>query len=353
MTFHHTPKYKQTRLWNLARGSRIGTFVRICKGLRREIGGWMQTEEVVRPSVAQVTRSIEALRAGDAGANGDESEDGPIFLLSTGWRAGSTLLQRVLVTDPRLLIWGEPLAEMGLVSRITEMVSDSLSPRDLNLWYDQDYRDLSALTTSWIATLSPPGSDLRLALRSLLDQWLGQPARRLGFVRWGLKEVRWSAAEAVLLRWVFPRAKFVIISRHPYDCYRSFIDSGWSQLYYRHPEVRIDSAAGFAQHWNRLAVAWSELPAGFPAFHLTYEDLIGGNVDFRELEAFLGIKIVERVALAASVGGTAVRNRLNWCERLIIAREAAEGMRALGYSASEGETKAKLKCFQSGASRIA
>jgi hypothetical protein len=70
---------------------------------------------------------------------------------------------------------------------------------------------------------------------------------------------------------------------------------------------------------------------GFPAFHIKYEDLINGKVDFRELESWLGIEIKEEMALSASVGGTAVRGRLNWYERLIIKREAAAGMHALGY----------------------
>ena len=39
-------------------------------------------------------------------------------------------------------------------------------------------------------------------------------------------------------------------------------------------------------------------------------------------------------ALSASVGRTAVRNRLSWYERLIIGHEAAGGMHALGYSKS-------------------
>jgi hypothetical protein len=344
---------KEARFWSWARGSWVGSLVRTYRSYAHEFSSWLQSEPETFPSVAQLTRSIQALRCGPSDSNSKESEESPIFLMSTGWRAGSTLLQRVLVTDPRLLVWGEPLAEMGLLSRLTEMVSNSLSPRDLKLWYEQDNLDLSSLTTSWIATLSPPGSDLRNALRGLFVQWLGGPARRRGFVRWGLKEVRLGGAEASLLYWLFPRAKFVVISRHPYDCYRSFTDSGWHQLYYRHPEVRIDSAAGFAKHWNRLALSWAELPVGFPVFHIKYEDLTSGKVDFRELESFLGIEINEGIALSASVGGTAVRNRLSWYERLIIAHETAEGMLALGYSKSEQGTRAQDQRFPSKVSRTA
>jgi hypothetical protein len=65
---------------------------------------------------------------------------------------------------------------------------------------------------------------------------------------------------------------------------------------------------------------------------LKYEDLIVGKVDFRKLESWLGIEVKEKVALDVSVGGTAKRSRITWYERLIIAREAAEGMKALDYA---------------------
>lgn len=333
MPFAKAAKYKETRAWIWARSTWLGELSRVCKSCRRELKSWARSEPADFRPREQLAESIRALRncASETGDSGNYTE-APIFLLSTGWRAGSTLLQRILVTDPRLLVWGEPFGEMGLVSRVADMVSSFLSPRDLQLWYEQSDSALSSLTTSWIATLSPSGDEFRSALRSLFDQWLGEPARRRGFARWGLKEVRLGPTEASLLYWLFPRAKFVILSRHPYDCYRSFAGSGWERLYYRYPEVRIDSAAAFARHWNRLVVGLSDLPAGFPSFRVKYEDLVSRQVNFRELESWLGIEIREDLALSASVGGTAVRSRLNWVDRFVIAREAHAGMHALGYS---------------------
>jgi len=302
----------------------------------RECWEWMRCKQVTVPSVEQMTKSIAALRSGTSNAiNAEKETDTPIFLLATGWRAGSTLLQRILVTDPRVLLWGEPLGDLALPSKIAEMVSHISELYLLKERFIQDNLTSGAMATSWIATLYPPGDDFRLALRSLFDRWLGEPARQRGFARWGLKEVRLGAAEACLLHWLYPHAKFVILSRHPYDCYRSLADSGWHHVYYRRPDVRVDSAAGFARHWNRLAVSWSELPTGFPCFHIKYEDLTNGRVDFRKLESWLGIEIRESTALSVFVGRTAVRQRLSWYERLVISYEAGPGMQALGYSRSE------------------
>jgi hypothetical protein len=220
---------------------------------------------------------------------------------------------------------------MALVTRIAEALNQFSTFPLKEKSYIQDDLTSARMVTSWIANLYPPAHDFRLALRSLFDRWLGEPARQRGFARWGFKEVRLGATEASLLHWLYPRAKFVILSRHPYDGYRSLADARWL-VYFRRPDMPVDSAAAFARHWNRLALSWSELPQGFPSTHIKYEDLISGKVDFRELEFWLGLEIKENVALSVSVQHTAARHRLNWYERLIIRHEAGGGMHALGYS---------------------
>ncbi len=303
------------------------------RSVAREFWDWAQRKQATVPSVNRLTESLAALQTPSLdAANRERDIEEPIFLLATGWRTGSTLLQRILVTDPKVLLWGEPFGELALPSRIAEMVSQLPDFVQLKERTIHDNATSSTMATSWIATLYPPGEDFRSALRCLFERWLGDPARHRGFARWGFKDVRLGATEAQLLHWLYPKAKFVILSRHPYDCYRSLADSRWHHVYYRRPDVRVDSAAGFARHWNRLALSWSELPNGFPAIHVKYEDLVGGRVDFRKLESWLGIAVREDVALSVAVGHTAVRPRLSWHERFIIAREAGPGMRALGYS---------------------
>lgn len=239
-------------------------------------------------------------------------------------------MQRILVTDSRLLLWGEPLGEMALAGRIAEMISHLEQPIKWGVWENQPDANSPTLATTWIANFYPSITYFRAALRRLFDEWLAIPARKRGFTRWGFKEVRQSATEATLLHWLFPNAKFVVISRHPYHSYRSIADPRWVP-YYRYPDIRVGSAASFAHHWNRVALSWFDLPVGFPYFHIKYEDLVSGKVDFRQLESWLGIEIKEQVALSVRVGGTAKREGLTWYERSIIAREAGAGMRALGY----------------------
>ena len=325
-------KYKQSRAWRKLRETWLGNFSRGCKGCWRELRAWSRAESVQMPDVDQLNKALAILQTHALQATDENEHEAPIFLLSTGWRAGSTLLQRILVTDSRLLLWGEPLGEMTIVSRIAELVSHSISRRNLEVWQRQQDPTSLDLSTSWVANLYPRGSDFRLGVRSLFDRWMREPARLLGFDRWGFKEVRLGATEAALLHWLYPNAKFLIISRHPYDSYQSLADAAWGQVYYRYPDVPAESAGSFARHWNRLALSWSQLPPDFPSVHIKYEDLIAAKVDFRRLESWLGLEIRENTALKVSVGGTAKRARLTWYERMIIAREAANGMRALGYS---------------------
>ena len=357
MGFAKVQNYKQTRVWAWARSSWLGESVRAsrsyrgkfwswapksqiatslkaCRKCGHQLREWARSERVTVLHVDQLVRSITALHmCTPIAVESERDTEAPIFLLSTAMRTGSTLLQRILVTDPHVLLWGEPFGELDPVSRMAEMVSHSISPWNLE-WSDNLNRTSPSIATSWIADLYPPGEDFRLAIRRFFDRWLSEPARQLGFDRWGLKEVRLGATEAVLLQWLYPRAKFVILSRHPYDSYRSLADSGWLVHARRPdgPDIPINSAAAFARLWNRMALSWSELPLGFPAVHIKYEDLTSGKVDFRALESWLGIEIKENVALSVAVGGTAKRAQLSWYEQLIVAREAAAGMRALGYS---------------------
>lgn len=299
----------------------------------REAWDWARCQQVILPSVEELSESLGAVDAlGNTYEPEDTENESPIFLLATSWRSGSTLLQRILVTDPQVLLWGEPLGDLALVSDLVGTLTRLSTLPHLKQRLEENDSIFSSLATSWIATLYPPGLDFRAGLRSLLTRWLGEPARKRGFGRWGFKEVRLGAAEATLLRWLYPKAKFVLLSRSPYDCYRSLSDSRWRDVYHRSPDVRVDSAAMMARHWNRIALSWSELRPGFPAVRIRYEDIVGGRLDYRELESWLGIRIREDVALSQFVGKTAQRSRLGWWERKIISCEARAGMRFLGYS---------------------
>lgn len=257
----------------------------------------------------------------------DEASE-PVFLLATSWRTGSTLLQRVLMTDPSLFIWGEPWGRMSLFPRLADAVCaiDAEWPRDKHLVTNLEADPTKDFVA---ANLFPPGSDFRAALRDFLVRWFEPAASARGFSRWGFKEVRLGAAEALVLRWLFPRARFIVLLRHPYDAYRSCKD--WT-LYDRWPDRVVDSAASFARHWNRLAMSWREAEDLDPVV-LKYEDVVAEGFDFRALESRLGLKLDEGSALGSRVGGTRDKREPTREEKRVVAEEAREGMETYGYPA--------------------
>jgi len=284
----------------------------------------------IGPHPREVSAALERLGPFETPAPGEEGAS-PVFVLGTGWRTGSTLLQRVLMTDRRLMLWGEPLGRIGLLTRLSEAVC-GMQPG----WPPEEYwlerRPPGDPTTSWIANLFPPADDFRASLRALFERWLGEPARARGYARWGFKEVRLGAAEATMLRWLYPSTQFVVSSRHPIAAYRSVKGSArdWS-LYARWPDRRVDCVVSFARHWDSLASSWDHAPTGLAPFVVRYEDLAAGG-DLAPLASRLGLSLDPAPALATRVGETVRPAALSALEGLLLRRETRNGRRAMGYS---------------------
>jgi hypothetical protein len=187
----------------------------------------------------------------DAQNNLASEPDGnsPIFVLAAGWRSGSTLVQRMLVSSHEAIIWGEPYGRSGLIQALTGAACGLTQD-----WPQQGHFGTDAVFSQpenhWIANLFPPAHAMKEALLSPLYALLEQPARDLGFNRFGLKEVRLQALHARFLQWAYPSARFVFLVRNPYDAWLSA--RGMGLLSHWSGPV-MDDAAKFAAHWTRLA----------------------------------------------------------------------------------------------------
>src|SRR5882757_9964150 len=118
----------------------------------RELWDWMRCKRLTPTSVLELRKSLSALDRSDDFCEGSDAQ-GPIFLLATGWRSGSTLLQRILVTDPKVLLWGEPLGEMALVPELAAILSRLATLPGLKENSAAGSSVFHSLATSWIATL--------------------------------------------------------------------------------------------------------------------------------------------------------------------------------------------------------
>lgn len=225
-------------------------------------------------------------------------------MLACGWRSGSTLVQRIIMTDERVLIWGEPLGRLAPLTRVSDLVAQAGESPPPSQFTDLGRLDAADPVADWIANLFPGGGDLRGGLRAWLDRWLAVPARDRGYKRWGLKDVRLGSADALVLRWLYPRAHLVVLVRDPFDAWRSLrtVAEEWGP-FERYPDRPVHDAAAFGRFWNRLAVSWSDPQGPAHVFRLRYEDVVAGELG--DLDTRLGLDLEPARALAARVGASA------------------------------------------------
>ena len=225
------------------------------------------------------------------GAQRSEPDDArPVFLLSAGWRSGSTLLQRLICSSGEIVMWGEPLGESGVMAKL----ADSLTVFERQ-WPPDPYVSsdlpLESFSDSWIANITPPIESLRQAHRAFFDTWLAKPAMDIyGRQLWGSKEVRLTIEHALYLKWLYPNARFVFIYRHLFDAYLSWRGNSWLSEW---PGYYSYSPIAYARHWKLLVSGFLDGHQEVDAMLIRYEDLIAGKVDLAKLASHIGIARID------------------------------------------------------------
>lgn len=280
------------------------------------------------PSLAAGVRQLQALCPADPA--GDTAA--PIFLLSAGWRSGSTMLQRLIMSDRRVLIWGEPYDECGLIQALAQGMQ-AFRPGWPPKEYFYDGTPPDQLTGEWIANLFPSLADWRRGQRALLDAMFSEPAQRAGAARWGIKEVRLTADHCHYLRWLYPHARFVFLYRDPLEAYRSYSRYGrsWYDVF---PGRPVFTPTQFGRHWRLLMEGYLQEAKALDALLVKYEDLVAGRVALDELDRQLDIR-VDRGVLQRKVGSSergGEKVRVNALERWLLRRAVGPAAAQLGYT---------------------
>lgn len=268
------------------------------------------------------------IRLDQAGQPLPETTESPIFVAGTLWRCGSTLLQRIIMSDPRVLIWGEPIEDRAIVERFTEIVS---TPGLIKPFWIGD-RPLSDLQTTPNHLLWPDAADFKAGMRSMFDTWLGAPARRRGFQQWGLKEVRWTGSDILFLRWLYPRSRIFLIVRDPVESYRSLLRYYYREsrgYYIKWPDRRVNSARTYAENWSEMVLSYIELAKWEPYTLLQYQNLIDGSVDIPALGHANGLDLNGKLALSARVNTGAFQKLLSPADEEEILQVTADSQHKL------------------------
>jgi hypothetical protein len=262
-----------------------------------------------------------------------DPDDAPIFVLSAGWRSGSTLVQRLIASDASVLMWGEPFEDYGIVHRLTQTI-ELFGPGDAHLSNSIEHLQ-GALSNQWIANLNPGAAALRSAHRAFFETLFSNPAKARGYRRWGCKTVRLNANHAHYLRWVFPEAKFVFLIRHPLHSFASYRGRRW---FYLRPGLQVRHSRQFLGHWQKLASSFLAQSAALGALVVRYEDLKAGNPTVDALGRHLGVRINYDV-LTEKIGASAdKRQPTNVWTRLVLGRQLGDLCDRLGYGLS-GEVR--------------
>ena len=240
-------------------------------------------------------------------ASGPAGEaDAPVLLLSAAWRSGSTLLQRLVSSTGEVLVWGEPYERGACIRRMAEMFrgfDESWPPEN----YVNARPTPGEFTDTWTANLYPPPESLLDAHRRFFDTLFAEPARRLGFSRWGLKTVRLGGEHALYLKALYPAAPVVFLVRNPYDAWLSYRvlhdrrpTSRW--WHYRWPDMAVSTAAEFGLVWRSLVTSFREVAHDVGALTITYGALGRGDV-VDDLCSHIGID-VEPSVLESVIGSS-------------------------------------------------
>ena len=261
------------------------------------------------------------------------SESTPIFILSAGWRSGSTLLQRLVSSNPKVLIWGEPYDHALLFNQLSLPLGAFHAKWPLDRWFATS--DTSNLTRSFIANYYPPMQELKKAHYAFMRALFESPAASLGRPIWGVKTVR-QATISRYLKWLYPKAKFLYLIRNPYNAYKSLKKIlGYSRvtLFLRWPDYIVSTAAAFAVLWRFCLESFLRDSEATGAIFISYEALLNDPAMFEKLQSYLNLELDRDVLniRADFQHSSHEESKITLKERAIIRFVAGEFASLLGY----------------------
>jgi hypothetical protein len=261
-----------------------------------------------------------------------EHEPSPIFILAAGWGSGSTLLQRLVISLDKSIVWGEPLDQGGPIHRLSGMLNPIREDWPPNKHFIQQTSSqqthTETLSNKWIANLMPPFEQLRLAHRAFLQTWLGVQDNGQETQYWGLKEVRLTIDHARYLKWLFPKARFIFLYRDLYSSYLSCKGVKWISIW---PTYRVSPPSAFAHHWRYLLEGFISGYSDVGGLLVRYEDVINGKTTPQQIADYLGISAFDTNVLGTKLGTRGGKKKLSYYERFILNSIGGKLRSSLGY----------------------
>lgn len=267
--------------------------------------------------------------------NTDNRTASPVFLFAAGWRSGSTLLQRLIISSGQVLMWGEAGGALNTLHDTAERYAQMVGPGNVAFRHGmggsggdslKNFREKGeAGVHEWIACMNMPEEAIYSGLRSFFDHIYSDPAAEMGYPRWGVKEVISGVETARFLRALYPSAKFVFLVRDPFACLLSLKRRRWLS-----GTVKDRPVVYFSELWRDLASGFREADFGF---YLRYEDLISDDRTLEKLQEYLEIEglSLDFVRSSHADWKTADRRTLTFRETFTARRILKDEMRRHHY----------------------
>jgi len=217
----------------------------------------------------------------------------PIFLLGTG-RCGSTLLQKILNSVDKVMIYGE---HGGFLRQIAEayflnledkkiekyIMSQNVAGEDpISVFENSKDPQLWSAWTNWYNRQT-----VKKNFRDFIESFFN-PISLGRKVHWGFKEIRYGLSDRVLemLADLYPKGRFIFIVRHPVDVVASKIAARMSDGIETDAHSWVEQNSYFLDFY-RLNKERSKV------FH--YEDLISNNSpQLNKLFDWLGFSLTDK-----------------------------------------------------------
>ena len=261
-----------------------------------------------------------------------------MFLFAAGWRSGSTLLQRLIISSGQVLMWGEAGGALNALHDVAERYAQMVGSGDASFRHGvggsggdslKNFREKGeAGVHEWIACMNMPEDAVYSGLRSFFDQIYSDPAIEMGYPRWGVKEVISGVETARFLRKLYPDAKFVFLVRDPFACLLSLKRRNWLS-----GTVKNRPVVYFSKLWRDLASGFKSAEFGL---YLRYEDLINNDQTLKDLQDYLEIEglSLDFVRNSRADWETANKRQLTFREKFTANRILGDEMRRHGYKIS-------------------
>jgi hypothetical protein len=217
----------------------------------------------------------------------------PLIITSPTPRCGTTLLQRLLCSSPRALIYGEKCAiDLELLLNIYTFKTQEYNYGRAG--YGQELQKvLRGEVNDWILELMPDiDGYLAVLQKSALAgiAYCRDYALQAGRPVWGFKHPAWSPVTIRLIRNFVPGARFIFILRDLGACLKS---AKAQRLVVREPEMR-----DFCQKWAEGVACANSMRDDKAILVLNYEDLVNQPEDtLASLARFSGLQDMDRSVL--------------------------------------------------------